>query len=449
MSKGFGTSLLAIMTVAAFCSDAFAVASVRTIGGAGTYASASAAAADGSNRAGSLRTGGFVRPGTSVSTTGVGSAGAAGVATVQPKVSTSTSGSVSGAATTSGGSVSTGGAGISGRSASMPRLSIGKYIGTPVSVSTHGPSNNDLDLRIDRLERDVSELQENKQDMLSGTEYITVDQDNNEVILELEAVREALALQDGREIEADADNDTGVLVRYIPREGEPETEWETLITWEELRNRLSLGEMNDAITASINDLSAEIAKKLDKLAGADKSGRVMTVDTDGYIKPGVIIADELNAKLDNTVDLDTNPDAPGKAVIVDDEGNLVPTGDFYTRDEVDSIINEYGIDNLGALAYKDQIKDEDIASDAAIARSKLAGDISDILNWIEWWKQNAPTDGKYVLSVDENGNKQWFRVVVDAEDGGRSADTDSNNANSNTGTSYNSTPSGDDDSDAG
>ena len=453
MREGIRTSLLSIACVVAVSTGAYAAASVRSVGGAGTYSSAASAATDTSSRAGSLRTGGFVRPTASVST------GSAAPSVAAPTATATTS---TGTAKASGGSVATGGSTAAGRLASAPRLSVGKYIGTPTSISTRaGQTTSDMELRIDKLERDVSKLETDKQDGLNDSTYIYIDQDKDEVVLNLDKVRTDLDLDDGHVVEVDADNDEGIKAHYAGRDGESDSDWETVITWEELRGKLNLAEMNEQISVDLSalrtELLAKIATKLDKNQGTGNANRVMTVNAAGEVVPGEIVysATETDDLLDTKVDIDqtvanagkvltVNAEGkvePGKnlqneldakvnivqganksglALVVGDDGRVAATGDFYTRDP------EH--ENLGALAYKDQIKNADIANGAAIERSKLADDIAGVLDWISWWNANVPSDGKYVLSVDENGNRAWFQVIVDGTETGSVIENPSANA---------------------
>ena len=165
MRMCFNTSLISVLTAAALCSDAFAAASVRSIGGAGTLSSTSSAAAETSARAGSLRaTGGSVR------TTPVSSATKSATGTM-PATTTNIS-----------------------RAASAPRLSIGKYVGVPKSISEKGTANITED-RISEIERQIEKLETEKQMVLKNSDYITVV--NNEVLLNTERLIADLEISDG------------------------------------------------------------------------------------------------------------------------------------------------------------------------------------------------------------------------------------------------------------
>ena len=251
MKHNLGISTVAIVCVLCTAvSGAYGASSVRSLGGSGTYTSASnaAAAADSNGSASSIR-GGSVR--------------------VNP-----TSG-VSGTSTTIEAGTTTG-----GRVATTPRLSIGHYLGGATSVSggsslrpttpsggtsgggsTGGGVSGDdfagLQGRVDQLERDYNDLQgvtdgltdqiATKQDVLvpGNDGYIIID--NNEIFVDVEPLRDALNIaagQDGREIEL-GDDDTNLLWRYVG-----DSNWNILIPKAEITGpqgeRGEKGEPGDA-----------------------------------------------------------------------------------------------------------------------------------------------------------------------------------------------------------
>lgn len=372
MREGIKTSLISILCVA-FASVANAAPTVRVVGGAGTYDSAASATAA---RAGSLRaTGGYVRPTASVS-------GTAANAVATPTTS----------ATTAGGAVSTGGTTV-GRVASSPRLSIGKYIGAPKSVSTSGGgTGSDLTGRVEQLETDVSALQTDKQDTLTDSTYITIQGD--QVILDLERVREDLEIgtgTDGREVEMGT-NDDGLLWRYVG-----DTEWQTLITWDEISQKLDFDGIEQTLTTNItnlrNEMLAALETKVDKDQGVDAAGMALVVGDDGILAP-----------TGDFVSRDQGIANAGSVLVVDDNGFIVPSdGEMITSDD------------LGDLAYEDTVSTPFI-DDGAVERSKLATDIANTLDqvtaWETWWNENKPGDGDYVMSVQSDGTRQWFRVIT-------------------------------------
>lgn len=288
MKHNLGISTVAIVCVLCTAvSGAYGASSVRSLGGSGTYTSASnaAAAADSNGSASSIR-GGSVR--------------------VNP-----TSG-VSGTSTTIEAGTTT-----SGRVATTPRLSIGHYLGGATSVSggsslrpttpsggtsgggsTGGGVSGDdfagLQGRVDQLERDYNDLQgvtdgltdqiATKQDVLvpGNDGYIIID--NNEIFVDVDALEGALetvAGKDGREVELGS-NDTHLLWRYV---GEGNDDWRELISKAEITGPQgekgekgdpgdaanldaysTTEQMNAAISAAIAGLATTYATK-DELAG--------------------------------------------------------------------------------------------------------------------------------------------------------------------------------------
>lgn len=283
MKHNLGISTVAIVCVLCTAvSGAYGASSVRSLGGSGTYTSASnaAAAADSNGSASSIR-GGSVR--------------------VNP-----TSG-VSGTSTTIEAGTTT-----SGRVATTPRLSIGHYLGGATSVSggsslrpttpsggtsgggsTGGGVSGDdfagLQGRVDQLERDYNDLQgvtdgltdqiATKQDVLvpGNDGYIIID--NNEIFVDVDALQGALetvAGEDGREVELGSNN-THLLWRYV---GEGNDEWRELIAKADITGpqgeRGEKGEpgdaanldaystteqMNQAISAAIAGLETKLETK--------------------------------------------------------------------------------------------------------------------------------------------------------------------------------------------
>ena len=232
MKHNLGISTVAIVCVLCTAvSGAYGASSVRSLGGSGTYTSASnaAAAADSNGSASSIR-GGSVRVNPTSGVSGTGTTIEAGTTT-------------------------------SGRVATTPRLSIGHYLGGATSVSggsslrpttpsggtsgggsTGGGVSGDdfagLQGRVDQLERDYNDLQgvtdgltdqiATKQDVLvpGNDGYIIID--NNEIFVDVDALQGALetvAGEDGREVELGS-NDTHLLWRYV---GEGNDKWRELI----------------------------------------------------------------------------------------------------------------------------------------------------------------------------------------------------------------------------
>lgn len=397
MREGIKTSLLSILCVAATAA-ASAAPAVRTIGGTGTYESAASAAnATATSRAGSLRaTGGFVRPMASVST---------GAATTATPTTTTT------ATATMGGSVSTGGATV-GRVASTPRLSIGKYIGAPKSISSSGGAGSDLTNRVEQLETTVVRLDNDKQDALQDSTYITIQGD--ELVLDLERIREDLEITDGtdgREVEMGTD-DNGLLWRYVG-----DTEWETLITWDDISEKLDFDGIDQTINQSITNLRtemlAELDKKVDKDQGTENAGKALIVNDQGIVEASDQFVTPTD--LDTKVDKNQGTDNAGRVMVVNDEGVVTPSEiEFATTDD---------LDNLGALAYKDTVSTDDI-DNKAVERAKLADNIVKQLDgvqfWEDWWiaHQDELASGDYVVAVQPGTRMpQLFRIITADDEG--------------------------------
>ena len=225
--------LAVVCVLCAAVSGAYGASSVRSLGGSGTYTSAAAAAEDGNSGGAASVRGGSLR--------------------VTP------SSGVSGTTTNISAGNTTG-----GRVATLPRLSIGHYLGGGTSVSggssirpitpggstsgggsssggSGGVSSDDLDAlrgQVDQLERDIEGLRtadDNFSDALLGKQdalipgddgYIIIDDATNEIFVDVDALEGALELvagKDGREVELGS-NDTHLLWRYVGESG-----WRDLI----------------------------------------------------------------------------------------------------------------------------------------------------------------------------------------------------------------------------
>ena len=433
MREVIKTSLISILCVVTTMA-ANAAPTVRSIGGTGTYDSAASAAnANVSSRAGSLRsTGGYIRPTATLSTSG----------TPVTATNTATTG------TTTGGSVATGG-GTTGRVASTPRLSIGKYVGAPKSVSTSAAVGNDLTQRVEKLEGDVASLETDKQDALQDSTYITIQKD--ELILNLDKIKQDLDIQEDRDIDF-KDDDTGLYWHYVD---EGDETWREVITWDVLRSKLDFESVDSTINTRVGDLRTEIEnelkKKVDKFQGDDPNlvGKALVVDANGYVQPTgefakvgdvynktdvytksevqtiidsindtIVTEDDLKKKVD--VFQGDDPNLVGMAMVVNRNGNLEPTGDFVLAGELDNVVENYQLDDLGELAYLDRVGTAQINA-KAVTPSKLADDVSNTLDqvnaWQDWWNNNKPGEGDYVMSVQADGTRQWFRIVT-AENAG-------------------------------
>ena len=302
MKKDLKTSTLAIICVlcTAAVSGAYGAASVRSLGGSGTYTSASSAAASNDSGAASVR-GGSVR--------------------VNP-----TSGVSGTSATVSAGTTT------SGRVATTPRLSIGHYLGGGTSISggsslrpqtpgastggtSSGGGSMDPDVaaglrqEVDQLRRDVDELgsvndnindaiddlSQGKQDALVPVVggYIIIDS-NNEIFVDVDALAQEIgevAGQDGREVVLGYDDDN-LLWRY-----DDESSWEVLIPKSEITGpqgpQGEKGEPGEAANLDAYSTTEQMNAAIDK-AIADLAGVYATTE---YVDT------ELSAKADKATTL--------------------------------------------------------------------------------------------------------------------------------------------------
>ena len=174
-----------------------------------------------------------------------------------------------------------------------------------------------------------------------------------------------------------------------------------------------LNAVNSGITAekvSVYDGYADdIAGKQDALGytaenAANKTDD-MTADTGSTTKYPTVHAVE--AYVTNTVaeGVDINTDQ------IDDGAVTKPKLHQDLQDEIDGKANTA---DLKALAYKDQIRDADVADDAAISKSKLATDVQNALdnaaNAVA-----APAGEKAsnsVLGTDGEGNPVWYEIAM-------------------------------------
>ena len=280
---------LNISMVAALCvfcaagTNAFGAGSVRALGGAGTYngttaatASSTATRAAGAMRAGSLR----VSPSTSRSVS----------ATTQAVNTTGTAGNAQ-------------------------RLSIGKYLGGPTSISTTGGSasavtvnditeikNNITAINENTkiIENEIKELQDGKQDKLSAGDYITISNDGT-VDIDLNELKDYMEnnLNLSGDIEIAYESDT---LKWSKDGG---TTWTTLFTLNDIvGDYVSIADLETKI-----DALAKYATKDELAAKADKSDVYTKAEVDAAIEAGIddkvdlstyATKDELAAKADKT-----------------------------------------------------------------------------------------------------------------------------------------------------
>jgi hypothetical protein len=111
-----------------------------------------------------------------------------------------------------------------------------------------------------------------------------------------------------------------------------------------------------------------------------------------------------------------NPDNIGAGAINTEKiANGAITKPKLHQDLQDEIEGKEDKANLKALAYKEQIKDADVADDAAISKSKLATDVQSALdnaaNAVAAPAGEKPANS--VLGTDGDGNPVWYEIVTD------------------------------------
>ena len=177
--------------------------------------------------------------------------------------------------------------------------------------------------------------------------------------------------------------------------------------------------------------------------GVEYAQRVLTVDNAGHVKPDKIVYSVsetdtlLSAKLNNTADAEEHG---GKALIVDPETGEIRPGDVNIGElevdltgKVDKLQGDEHVNEVLVVGSDGKVTDQkivnaNVADDAALERAKMATDITDTLDWVDAWKNQAGGDPtsedpanpykldlgtRYVMALDEYGQKAWFRVVVD------------------------------------
>ena len=448
MKHNLGISTVAIVCVLCTAvSGAYGASSVRSLGGSGTYTSASnaAAAADSNGSASSIR-GGSVR--------------------VNP-----TSG-VSGTSTTIEAGTTT-----SGRVATTPRLSIGHYLGGVTSVSggsslrpttpsggtsgggsTGGGVSGDdfagLQGRVDQLERDYNDLQgvtdgltdqiATKQDVLvpGNDGYIIID--NNEIFVDVEPLRDALNIAAGREVELGS-NDTHLLWRYV---GEGNDDWHELIAKAEITGPQgekgekgdpgdaanldaysTTEQMNQAIGNAIDALAdvyatkAEVALKADKTelanyATSDDLSRGLAAKAnaaDVYTKAEVYNKTEVDDKVADIVDGDMDGALANKAdkTYVDTQlatkADKTELANYATAESVTALDSE--VDSVKATA-------NEAALGAAQALSGLTGkeDTSNKTQTLTNSATDYPSTAAVTTALEQKADKSELENYVTSDE---------------------------------
>ena len=184
-----------------------------------------------------------------------------------------------------------------------------------------------------------------------------------------------------------------------------------------------LNAVNSGITAekvSVYDGYADtIAGKQDALGYAAENAANktddMTADAGSTTKYPTVHAVE--AYVTNTVaegvEVNTGQIAAG-AVKTDQIGDGAVTKPKLHQDLQDEIDGKANTADLKALAYKDQIRDADVAADAAISKSKLATDVQNALdnaaNAVAAPAGEKPANS--VLGTDGDGSPVWYEIAM-------------------------------------
>ena len=184
-----------------------------------------------------------------------------------------------------------------------------------------------------------------------------------------------------------------------------------------------LGTTVGTLETTVSGLDTELDSKLDASTAANtyevlaNKADAITADnqssSDEYPTVGAI-TQWTNTKINELADsgIPVNPDSIGEGAIdTINIANGAVTADKLSNElkaEIDGKADEA---DLGALAKKDQIRNDDVADDAAIAKEKLALDVQAALeNAAEAVSMTGATPNS-VLATDAEGNPVWYKIV--------------------------------------
>ena len=189
-----------------------------------------------------------------------------------------------------------------------------------------------------------------------------------------------------------------------------------------------LNAVNSGITAekvSVYDGYADtIAGKQDALGytaenAANKTGSITAENqSSATVYPSVgAITQWTNDRINelSTEGLPVNPDNIGAGAITTEKIADNAVTEDKLSDELNAEIDgKANTADLGDLATKDQIRDADVAADAAISKSKLATDVQNALdnaaNPVAAPAGEKPTNS--VLGTDGEGNPVWYEIAM-------------------------------------
>ena len=190
-----------------------------------------------------------------------------------------------------------------------------------------------------------------------------------------------------------------------------------------------LNAVNSGITAEkvsvYDDYADDIAGKQDALGytaenAANRAGSITAENQSSataYPSVGAITQwtnDRINELSDTGIPV--NPDNIGAGAIDTEKIANGAVTEEKLSDELNAEIDgKANAADLGDLAKKDQIRDADVADDAAISKSKLATDVQNALdnaaNAVAAPAGEKPTNS--VLGTDGEGNPVWYEIVTD------------------------------------
>ena len=438
----FHTSLI-VLIFAVGASDTFAAPAVRQLGGfVGTGSTGGGSV---NTSAGTSANGNTVTAPTAPS--GITSSRAGSIrSTARPTVTSNGSAPVTTVAS---------GTADANRSASTPqRLSIGGYIGAPRQISSGGGGgdtteitndikniNNDIQNItniLDDVEADISGKVDKEQGInkagqalvvgtdgwVTTSEFVTpgeLDVDLNGKVDKVQGIGAA-----GHVLSVDADGRvTNANEVYFKPEMDTKLAEKVDVSQGRQYKGKALVVDNDGKVKPIGEFmtpgEVDISGKVDKFQGPEHAGNALIVDQYGNVQP-----------TGDFVDADQGVENHGKALVINADGRVVPGSVDFTELEVDlsgkvdklqgdDHVNEVLVVGSDGKVTDQKIVNANVADDAALERAKMARTITDTLDWVDVWKNQSEdsdgtykldSDARYVMALDEYGEKAWFKVIV-------------------------------------
>ena len=436
MKFTFHTSLIALI-FAIGASDVFAAPTVRQLGG--FVGTGSTGAGSVNTSAGTSANSNTVTAPTAPSGLTASRAGSIRSTTTSPTVK------ANGSAT-----VASGTAGANRSASTSQRLSVGPYIGAPRQISSGGGGdtteitndikniNNEIQNItniLDDVEADISGKVDKEQGINEAGKALVVGTDGFVTTSEFVTPDELEVDLNGK---VDKDQGVGAAGKAL------------------LVNADGIVTPGDVLKPGDIDLSG----KVDVLQGRQYTGKALVVDNDGKLKPIGEFMTPGEVDISGKVDKLQGANYEGNALVVDQYGYLQPTGDFVNADQgvanhgkalvvnadgrvvpsdvdlgeldvdlsgkVDKLqgddhVNEVLVVGSDGKVTDQKIVNANVADDAALERAKMARTITDTLDWVDVWKNQSEdsdgtykldSDARYVMALDEYGEKAWFKVIV-------------------------------------